>query len=94
MDVAKPDTSSETMYRHLGSAPSVYCANVTADDDNDLDPWARALRIGVAGDVTIQNARGESVEFIGVGAGEIIPCIVRRLMATGTDATDFVAFYG
>ena len=94
VDIVKPPVNSETMYRDSGSSPAVMCANLTPNDSADLDPYARALRIGVTGDVTIQNIRGESVLFEGVQAGETLPCTVKRLMATGTDATNIVAWYG
>ena len=93
-DKVKPSTSSEVMYQNSGSAPSRECVNITPNDNTDLDPYARSIRVGVAGNVTIQTPRGESVLFVGAGAGEIIPVHVKRLMATGTTATDIVALYG
>lgn len=94
VDKVTPASNTEIMYQDSGSAPSREGANVTPNDNTDLDPYARSLWVGVAGDVTIQTPRGTSVLFKGCGAGAIIPCHVKRLMATGTTATDIVAFYG
>lgn len=94
VDIVKPPVNSETMYKDSGSNPAVMCANLTPNDSTDLDPHARALRVGGAGNVTIQNTRGESVLFSNVQAGETLPCTVKRLMVTGTTATNIVAWYG
>ena len=93
-DQVIPESNSETMYTDSFSNSARECANITPHDTNDLDPYARAIRVGVAGDVTIQTPRGTSVTFVGVQTGDILPVNVKRLMATGTDATDFIAFYG
>lgn len=94
VDIVKPSVNSETMYKDSGSNPAVMSSVVTPNDSNDLDPYARALRIGGAGNVTIQNARGESVLFANVQDGETLPCMVKRVMVTGTTATNIVAYYG
>ncbi len=95
-DQVTPEEVSETMYKDSGGAPSVLQRNVTPDDNNDLDPPARALRCDLAGAVTYKNMRDETVVFTAF-AGEIYPGNIKRLMATGTDnvgATDYVAHYG
>jgi len=85
---------SETMYSEVGSNPARHYAVVTPHDTVDLSPPARSLRIGGAGDVTVINYRGASVLFANCYEGEVLPCWVRRVMDTGTDATNIVAFYG
>ena len=93
-DIVKPPVNSETMYRDSGSDPAVMYGVITPNDSNDLVPYARSLRIGITGDVTVLNSRGESVLFTAVLAGETLPCMVKRVMATGTDADNIVAYYG
>lgn len=93
-DKVLPDVNSETMYSDSDSRPAVMCRNITPNDSTDLDPFARALRIGGSGNVTIQNFRGESVLFNNVQPGETLPCTVKRVMLTGTTATNIVAWYG
>ena len=82
------------MYRDSASDPAVMYEVITPNDSADLAPYARSLRIGGTGDVTVQNVRGESVLFSNVQDGETLPCLVKRVMATGTDATNIVAYYG
>lgn len=93
-DIVKPSVNSETMYRDSGSDPAVMYGVVTPNDSNDLSPFARSLRIGTGGTVTVQNFRGESVLFSNVQDGETLPCLVKRVMSTGTTATGIVAYYG
>lgn len=52
---------------------------------------ARALYIGVTGDVAAVNENGVSVVFVGVIAGNILPIVTSQVMATGTTATNIVA---
>lgn len=93
-DKIKPAANSETMYKDIGSNPAVMYEVITPSDTVDLSPYARALRIGITGDVTVLNSRGESVLFTAVLAGETLPCMVKRVMDTGTDADNIVAYYG
>lgn len=93
-DYVRPPENSESMYKDSRSNPAIDCENITPNDTTVLTPTARALRVGVAGNVTIVTPRGTSVLFTAVQAGEILPCLISKLMATGTTATGFVAFYG
>jgi hypothetical protein len=52
---------------------------------------ARALFIGVTGNVSVVNENGVAVVFKGVVAGSILPIVTNRVNATGTTATDIVA---
>lgn len=52
---------------------------------------ARALYVGVAGDVVAINENGVAVKFVGVPAGSVIPIATSRVNATNTTATDIVA---
>jgi hypothetical protein len=67
---------------------------ITPDDDTDLTILTRAIYVGVGGNVTARLADDVAeVEFVGVAAGDILPLRVKRLMATGTTATDIVGLY-
>jgi len=62
-----------------------------------LDPYAKALYVGTAGDITLVTAgdlsvAGTPVLFKAVPVGTL-PVQVRRVLATGTTATDLVALY-
>ncbi len=67
---------------------------VTPSNTVDLSPYAKALYIGVAGDVTVLpvNATDDAntVTFANHPVG-YMPVQVRRVLATGTTATGIVA---
>lgn len=68
---------------------------VTPSDSTDLDPYCKALYIGVAGDVTVIpkiNADSASVTFKAHPVG-YMPIQVRRVLSTGTTATNILALY-
>lgn len=93
-DHVKPTENKETQYDDSGGAPSRECDNIVPSDSAELVPWARALWVGVSGDVTIETPRGELVLFTAVAAGTIIPTWAAKVMDTDTDASNIVAFYG
>lgn len=78
-------------YSYGLESPAQFAAAVTPDNDNDLATAARALLIGVAGDVKVTTTGGSTVTMT-VPAG-ILPVSVVRVFATGTDATDIVALW-
>lgn len=64
---------------------------ITPNDATDLAQQATGLWVGVLGDiVVIMASDGSSVTL--KGAQGAIPIIVRRVLATGTTATDIVGF--
>lgn len=64
---------------------------VITPSGNNLDPVAKCVVMLSAGDITIVpqgNADGNTLAFVGLSAGAIIPYVVRRVTAcTGTCAT-------
>lgn len=72
-------------------SPGSRASAVTPNDSADLSDTARYLWIGVAGDVKVDTAGGDTVTFKGCAAGSVLPVRVRRVHATGTTATDIVA---
>ena len=67
---------------------------VTPNDGADLGLGeCRALYAGGSGDVSIVDLTGETVVFVGVLAGSILPVQTARVNATGTTASDIVALY-
>ena len=63
---------------------------VTPHDTNALKYVVRALYVGVAGDVAVEDVHGNSVTFVGVGAGSILPVRANKVLSTGTDADSIV----
>lgn len=74
------------------SGPPTNYDAITPSDTVDLPRFARAIRVGRAGDVVLVNAVGVAVMFVGCQEGEILPG-ASRVNATGTTATDLVAYY-
>jgi len=95
-DNTRPSVNSETMYSDVGSNPARDAAVITPNDTTVLSPAARALRVGngASGSLTIITPRGNSVLFDNIQDGETIPCGAIKVMATGTDVTNIVAYYG
>ncbi len=80
-------TSTEVMSQARGAA------EVTPDDDNDLPIYAKALYIGVAGDLAIipvTNDDDQVIIFPNHPVG-YCPVQVRRVMQTDTSAEGIVA---
>lgn len=73
------------------SASAVYEA-VTPSDDDNLPHFARALWIGVAGNLTLMRADGEVVAFTNVPVGLFNGVIVKRVMEA-TTCDEIVALY-
>lgn len=75
-------------------SPARNAIAVTPNDGADLTHAARALYIGVTGDVTLTPIGGQTgVLFKAVPAGAILPVRASRVWATGTTATNIVAIY-
>ena len=75
------------------AGPGRRAAAVTPSDANDLPTYARALYVGVAGDlavIPVGNADGAPVTFKAHPVG-YVPVAIRRVLATGTSATNILA---
>lgn len=75
------------------SSPAVNFSAVTPSDTVNLIATARALYVGVAGDVVCVNASGTAITFVGVSAGSILPVKTTRVNSTSTTATNIVALF-
>jgi hypothetical protein len=75
-------------------APAFNASAVTPNDGADLGATARALFIGVGGDVAaILKGDATSVVFKNVPQGTVLPVSAKRVLATGTTATNIVALW-
>lgn len=72
------------------AAPGIGCFSVTPSDATDFTFFARALYIGVTGDVAIVNLDDSVVVWTACPAGLIIPCGAKRVNSTATTATNIV----
>ena len=64
---------------------------VTPSDSVNLGLAARALYIGSNGNVAVITRGGQTVTFVGIVAGTILPVRVSRVLSTGTTAGNIVA---
>lgn len=73
--------------------PAEYATAVTPSDSTDLGRVARALYIGGSGNVKLNTPDDQSVTFVGLQAGTILPVRVKRVFSTDTTATSIVALF-
>ena len=77
--------------------PAANAIAVVASDTIDIPTGtvsaARALYIGGAGDVALVTENGDSVTFVGLLAGTILPVRCTRVDSTNTTATSIVAIW-
>lgn len=73
------------------TAPARHGFAVTPNDATDLVADSRAIYVGGAGTLAVQLVGGGTVSFAGLAAGTLLPVRVRRVLATGTSATQLVA---
>jgi hypothetical protein len=79
-----------TIAPRLDSPAATFYA-VTPSDSANLPTRPRALRVGVAGDVTVSGADGVAVLFKNCYAGEILDIRPLAVKANGTTAQNIVA---
>lgn len=66
---------------------------VTTSDGTDQTIATRGIYVGGAGDIKVTTTGGNTVTFVGVPAGSILPIRAARIWATGTTATNLVGMY-
>lgn len=73
-------------------SPATKAAVVTPNDGADLASVSRAIYIGAGGNLAVMLADDSvAVTLVGVSAGSVLPLRVKRVMSTGTTATNIVA---
>jgi hypothetical protein len=80
-------------YRTADATVSAYDASAVTPADDGALRVTRALYVGGAGNVKVDMALGNTVTFVGVVAGSILPIQVSRVYNTDTTATNIVALY-
>lgn len=76
------------------SDPAQNAFEVTpADSDFAAGLQVRGFYVGVTGNVSVVTVRGNTVTFMGVPAGQVMPVSVKQIRATGTTASFIVALY-
>ena len=85
--------SKITNLKAENTAPAEGAISVTPNDSNDLTYLARSLFVGTSGNIAVNMADGSSVTFANVQSGQFLPIRVKRILATGTTATNILALY-
>lgn len=73
------------------TAPLDRASVITPADGTDLPFETRAFMVGIAGDVSVTTASGDTVTLPALVAGVIYPIALHRVRATGTTAQTIVA---
>lgn len=73
-----------------GTMPGYDCFEITPNDNANFDACARAIYVGVAGDIVILTPKGNQITLKNAQAGSIIPIQTARVYSTDTTATDLV----
>jgi len=61
--------------------------------NTEFDVTARAIYVGVGGNINILTVGDQTVLFKGATAGSIIPVACKKVLTTSTTATDLVGLY-
>jgi hypothetical protein len=76
------------------SAPARYTVAVTPSDTTDLTDLPKAIYVGGGGDIALMAAADNTARiFKAAQAGSILPIRARRILVTGTTATNLIALY-
>jgi len=75
-------------------APARRLVTITPNDSSDLADVTRALYVGVTGDVVVIAANdSSSITIKNAQAGTVLPIQCKRILATGTTASQLVGMY-
>jgi uncharacterized circularly permuted ATP-grasp superfamily protein len=67
-------------------------ATITPSDTTDLG-YPGVIRVGGAGNVAYTTHYGDTITLTDLAVGEYIPNVVRRVLATGTTATNLTVHW-
>lgn len=72
-----------------GPASSFF--DITPDDDTEFTNLTRAVYVGTSGDLVAVDEAGVEATFVGIQG--MLPIRCKKVLATGTTATDIVGLY-
>jgi predicted S18 family serine protease len=84
---------SFTNYASGLDSPAMNAAAITPSDSVAMEMTSRGIYVGVGGNISVLTAGGDTVVFVGVFPGTIIPIRVNRVNATGTTASSLLSLY-
>jgi len=74
-------------------SPASNAFAITPHDTNELTTVTRGIYIGAAGDIALTTVGGDSVTFVGLLAGSILPVRANIVKSTATTATSLIGLY-
>ena len=80
-------------FRQDNFSPVSHASAVTPHNTTELEYVTRAVYVGGGGDVKVTMQDSGEVIFVAVPTGTTLPIRVKKVFATGTDATDIVALW-
>ena len=80
-------------YRDADATVSARGAVAVTKSDETILNCTRALYVGGSGNVAVKMIEGQTVTFVGVIAGTVLPIQVTQVLSTGTSATSILALY-
>lgn len=83
-----PDRFGDTGY--VFDAPATDAFEITPSDSVNFNENCRAIYVGGDGDVALVTKGGQTVTFVGLVAGLILPVRASRVNSTNTTATDLI----
>ena len=92
---AIPERDGLLTHGRDASGPARRAQAVTPSDTVDLGSYAKALYVGAAGNVRVLTVGGEDADAVTFANHPVgwLPVQVRRVLATGTTATQIVAAF-
>lgn len=90
------DLSGNGVIDDVGGGPKIRTHSsgqpfaITPDDDNDLERNVRGVYIGGAGNLTVMKEDGTTETFVTPLVGTVVPVQTKRVMASGTTASNLM----
>jgi hypothetical protein len=85
---------SDTLFSSTGDsliAPARIAFAIIPDDESNLPRPAKALYVGIGGDITLQAISGEAdVTLRNVASGSVLAIRLKAVRATGTSADNLI----
>jgi hypothetical protein len=74
----------------ITAAGAKTCTAITKSDSTTYSPSLDAIYVGGGGDVAIVDLAGNTVTFVNVQSGTVLPVNAYKVMSTNTTATDMI----
>lgn len=75
------------------TSPAIDGNMIVPSDGADLPHVTRAVYVGTSGQIQAELVSGATVSFASVPAGTMLPLRLRKILSTGTTATNLVALW-